>query len=78
MPDRRYPLAEQPHHTPGNSPKPCHPKVLEVEHALDEAAQQGLVDVEEKLLSVQAPPWLHMSEMQTPVIAPKPKFVSLD
>jgi hypothetical protein len=31
-------------------------KVVEVEHALNEAAQQQLVDVEQTLLSVQAPP----------------------
>lgn len=53
-------------------------KVEEVEHALNQAAQQGLVDVQHALLSVQAPPWLHIAEKQTPVIAPKPRFERLD
>lgn len=53
-------------------------KVVEVEHALDEAAQQDLVAVEHKLVSVEAPAWLHISEKEAPVIAPKPKFEKLD
>ena len=53
-------------------------KVLEIEAALDEAAQQHLVGVEHKLLSVEAPPWLHINEQRTSVIAPRPVFESLD
>jgi hypothetical protein len=54
-------------------------KVLDVEDALNEAAQQHLIGVERKLLSVDAPPWLHLPERtQTPVLAPRPKFEPLD
>lgn len=53
-------------------------KVIDIENALDEAAQQGLVLVEHELLSVAAPEWLHMNEMRTQVIAPKPSFRPLD
>jgi hypothetical protein len=53
-------------------------KILDVEDALNEAAQQDLVGVENKLVSVEAPPWLHMVEQQAPVIAPKPSFEKLD
>ena len=49
-------------------------KVVELEHALDEAAQQGLISVQQKLLSVEPPEWLHINEQRTPIIAPKPKF----
>lgn len=51
--------------------------VVEIEHALDEAAQQGLIAIEHKLLSVEAPGWLHINEQRTPAIAPKPKFEKL-
>lgn len=51
--------------------------VVEIEHALDQAAQQGLIAVQRKLLSVEAPNWLHINEQRTPVIAPKPKFEKL-
>lgn len=53
-------------------------KVIDIENALNEAAQQGLVDVEHELLPVAAPDWLHMNEKRTPVIAPKPSFRQLD
>ena len=53
-------------------------KVTEMCDALDEAAQQGLIDVEHELVSVAAPPWLVMHETKTSVIAPKPSFVQLD
>jgi hypothetical protein len=53
-------------------------KVVEVEHALNEAAQQDLVGVEIRLVPVDAPPWLHLNAVRTPVIAPKPKFEPLD
>lgn len=52
--------------------------VLEVEHALDESAQQNLITVEHTLVSVQAPAWLHMNEARTKVLAPKPRFEPLE
>ncbi|WP_162788699.1 hypothetical protein [Amycolatopsis albispora] len=51
--------------------------VVELEHALNEAAQQGLIEVRRKLLSVEAPDWLHINETRAPIIAPKPKFDKL-
>ena len=53
-------------------------RVVEIEHALDEAAQQGLVGVEKHLVSVKAPQWLRIAEQPTPVIAVKPSFEPLD
>ncbi len=53
-------------------------KVVDVEDALDKAAQQDLIDIEHRLVSVQPPPWLHMIEKPTMVIAPKPTFERLD
>jgi len=53
-------------------------KVVDIEDALDEAAQQNLIAVDHKLLSVQAPKWLHMNETRTPIIAPRPRFETLD
>jgi len=53
-------------------------KVVEVEHALNEAAQQDLIGVETRLVSVDAPPWLHLNAVRTPVIAPKPTFEPLN
>jgi hypothetical protein len=53
-------------------------KVVEIEDALNEAAQQDLVAVEHTLVSVQAPEWLHINETRTPVIAAKPSFEPLD
>lgn len=53
-------------------------KVLEVEAALNEAAQQDLLNIEYRLVPVDAPPWLHLNAARTPVIAPKPKFEPLD
>ena len=52
-------------------------KVTEVTEALNDAAQQDLVGVEERLVSVDAPPWLHLGSAKMPVIAPKPSFESL-
>ena len=52
-------------------------KVTDIEGALNEAAQQNLIGVERKLVSVQAPAWLHLAERSTAVIAPKPKFEKL-
>lgn len=53
-------------------------KVLDVEGALNEAAQQELIGVDHKLVSVEPPPWLHIHEQSTPVLAPRPKFEKLD
>jgi hypothetical protein len=52
-------------------------KVLEVENALNDAAQQDLLSIERRLVSVDAPPWLHLNAARTHVIAPKPKFEPL-
>jgi hypothetical protein len=53
-------------------------RVLDLEAALDEAAQQNLVGVQNRLISVEAPPWLHIVERRPPVVAPKPSFERLD
>ncbi len=52
--------------------------VLEIEDALNEAAQQDLLSASERLLSVNAPDWLHIKQMATRIVAPKPKFEKLD
>lgn len=52
--------------------------VLEVEDALNQAAQQDLVENESKLVSVNAPDWLHIKELAPKVISPKPSFAKLD
>ena len=53
-------------------------KVVEVEDALNDAAQQDLIGVQHRLVQVDAPPWLHLNPVLTPVIAPKPTFEPLD
>jgi hypothetical protein len=53
-------------------------KVVDVTDALNEAAQQELISVEQRLISVDAPSWLHLGAARTPVIAPKPTFEPLD
>jgi hypothetical protein len=53
-------------------------KVLEIEAALDEAAQQNLVSVQQQLVSVQAPSWLHLPTASPKVVAPKPVFERID
>lgn len=53
-------------------------KVVELVDALNDAAQQNLIRVDRRLLSVEAPSWLHMNEKRTPVIAPRPSFAKLD
>lgn len=54
-------------------------KVLDIEGALNEAAQQDLIGVEKRLVSVRPPEWLHIPERKkTPVVAPKPVFERLD
>jgi hypothetical protein len=52
--------------------------VLEIEAALDEAAQQQLVSVSNKLIGVNAPDWLHVRAMAPRIITAKPKFEKLD
>lgn len=51
-------------------------KVSEVEAALDEVAQEGLVGVEEHLLSVDAPSWLRLGspDAEASRLAPRPSF----
>lgn len=53
-------------------------RVLGVEDALNEAAQQDLVSSNHRLLSVEAPEWLHMTERAVRIVAPKPRFEKLD
>jgi hypothetical protein len=51
---------------------------LDIEGALDEAAQQQLIATENRLVSVNAPQWLHMKQTSVTAISPKPKFEKLD
>lgn len=53
-------------------------KIVEIEGALNEAAQQNLISVEHQLVPVEAPPWLHLNAARTAVVAPKPRFEVLD
>lgn len=53
-------------------------RVLDIEDALNDAAQQKLIAVESQLVSVDAPKWLHLTERRTKVLAPKPSFAKLD
>jgi hypothetical protein len=53
-------------------------KVVDVEGALNEAAQQELVSADHRLVSVEAPDWLHMTERAVKVVAPRPRFEKLD
>lgn len=53
-------------------------KVIDIEGALDEAAQQDLVTSKHQLISVNAPDWLHIKAMAPKIISPKPKFIKLD
>jgi hypothetical protein len=52
--------------------------VVEVEAALDDAAQQNLVNVQEQLVSVQAPSWLHLGRAAPRILAPRPRFDRID
>lgn len=52
-------------------------KVVDIENALNEAAQQDLVGVEHQLVSVDAPSWLHINAARVSTIAPKPQFEPL-
>lgn len=51
---------------------------LEIEDALNDAAQQNLVAQSHKLVSVNAPDWLHIKAMAPKIISPKPKFMKID
>lgn len=53
-------------------------RAVEIEDALNEAAQQDLVMSSHKLISVNAPDWLHVKAMAPKIISPKPKFIKLD
>ena len=53
-------------------------KVVEIEGALDEAAQQNLVSTQSRLLGVNAPEWLHIKQRAARIISPKPRFDVLD
>jgi hypothetical protein len=48
--------------------------VLDIEAALNDAAQQDLVGTKHQLVSVNAPNWLHLKSMKPKIIAPKPSF----
>jgi hypothetical protein len=51
--------------------------VIDIEGALDEAAQQNLVGISTQLVGVNAPQWLHLKAMAPKIIAPKPTFEKL-
>lgn len=51
--------------------------VVDIEGALDEAAQQDLVGVSTRLVGVNAPDWLHIKAKSPKIIAPKPTFEKL-
>lgn len=53
-------------------------KALEIENALNDAAQQDLVTSTHKLVNVNAPDWLHIKALAPKIISPKPKFIKLD
>lgn len=53
-------------------------KALEIEDALNDAAQQDLVESKHQLVSVNAPDWLHVKTLTPAIISPKPKFTKLD
>lgn len=52
--------------------------VIDLQGALNDAAQQDLIAQSHQLVPVNAPNWLHMKQMATTLICPKPKFVKLD
>ena len=52
--------------------------VVDIEGALNEAAQQDLVSTTERLVAVNAPQWLRLKTMAPKIISPKPKFEKLD
>lgn len=52
-------------------------KVVDIEAALDDAAQQDLVTSKVQLVSVNAPDWLRLKKAAPKLIAPKPRFRKL-
>ncbi|MFC7960645.1 hypothetical protein [Rhodococcoides kroppenstedtii] len=58
--------------------KAANASVLEIEDALNDAAQQNLVSIRQQLVSVQAPPWLHLGKAAPKILAPKPRFDRID
>jgi len=52
-------------------------RVVDVVDALNEIAQQNLIGVSHKLVSVEAPDWLVLKEKAPRVIAPRPSFEPL-
>lgn len=52
--------------------------VIEIEAALNEAAQQDLVSASSKLVGVNAPNWLHLKQKAPRILSPKPKFAKLE
>lgn len=53
-------------------------QILEVEAALNEAAQQNLLQSKTQLIGVNAPDWLHIKQKAPRVVAPQPTFEKLD
>jgi hypothetical protein len=53
-------------------------RVLEIESALNDAAQQDLVTSSHKLVGVNAPDWLHIKQMAPKIVSPKPRFEKID
>jgi hypothetical protein len=51
--------------------------VVDIEGALDEAAQQSLIIESHRLISVNAPGWLHIKQQAPRIFSPKPKFEKL-
>ncbi|MBD8722849.1 hypothetical protein IFT43_05660 [Oxalobacteraceae sp. CFBP 13708] len=51
---------------------------IEIEDALNDAAQQDLVKSTHTLIGVNAPDWLHIKKMAPKILSPKPKFIKLD
>lgn len=54
------------------------PHFVDIFDALNEAAQQNLIAVDRKLMSVEAQTWLIINEKRTPTIALRPAFEKLD
>lgn len=52
-------------------------RILDIEDALNDAAQQNLVKSTYQLVGVNAPAWLHLKEKAPLIIAPKPSFAKL-
>ena len=51
---------------------------IEIEDALNDAAQQDLITTSHRLVSVNAPDWLHMKKMAPKLISVKPKFAKIE